>query len=386
MKKVLVRGPLLSESGYGNHARQVFRWLLNKHPELEITVQVLPWGATSWHINPNAENGLIGEIMKRTGDINKKFDISFQIQLPNEWDINLANFNVGISAIVEANRCNPKWIDACNTMNMIVVPSTYCENTLRATGTVSPPIFVIPESFTPEILNEKASIDIDFETSFNFLVVGTITGNNPFNDRKNIFFMIKWLCEEFKNDFDVGIILKTNIGRGTRLDWPSIESMLKKTIDEVRVGPYPKIHIIHGITSNLEIAGLYRHPKIKALVSATRGEGFGLPILEAAASALPVIVTEQSGHMDFMKLGKFTKIEYDMKQIHQSRQDQNIWMTGSNWAEAKEADFKKKVRKFKLSSLVPKDWANDLAKKICQIYNPNKIDDTYEATIGHIIK
>ena len=386
MKKVLVRGPLLSESGYGNHARQVFRWLLNKHPELEITVQVLPWGATSWHINPNAENGLIGEIMKRTGDINKKFDISFQIQLPNEWDINLANFNVGISAIVEANRCNPKWIDACNTMNMIVVPSTYCENTLRATGTVSPPIFVIPESFTPEILNEKASIDIDFETSFNFLVVGTITGNNPFNDRKNIFFMIKWLCEEFKNDSDVGIILKTNIGRGTRLDWPSIESMLKKTIDEVRVGPYPKIHIIHGITSNLEIAGLYRHPKIKALVSATRGEGFGLPILEAAASALPVIVTEQSGHMDFMKLGKFTKIEYDMKQIHQSRQDQNIWMTGSNWAEAKEADFKKKVRKFKLSSLVPKDWANDLAKKICQIYNPNKIDDTYEATIGHIIK
>lgn len=386
MKKVLVRGPLLSESGYGNHARQVFRWLLNKHPELEITVQVLPWGATSWHINPDAENGLIGEIMKRTGDINKKFDISFQIQLPNEWDINLANFNVGISAIVEANRCNPKWVDACNTMNMIVVPSTYCENTLRATGTVSPPIFVIPESFIPEILNEKASIDIDFETSFNFLVVGTITGNNPFNDRKNIFFMIKWLCEEFKNDSDVGIILKTNVGRGTRLDWPSVESMLKKTIDEVRAGPYPKIHIIHGIASNLEIAGLYRHPKVKALVSATRGEGFGLPILEAAASALPVIVTEQSGHMDFMKLGKFTKIEYDMKQIHQSRQDQNIWMAGSNWAEAREADFKKKVRKFKLSSSVPKDWANDLAKKICQTYNPNKIDDTYEATIGHIIK
>ena len=124
MKKVLVRGPLLSESGYGNHARQVFRWLLNKHPELEITVQVLPWGATSWHINPDAENGLIGEIMKRTGDINKKFDISFQIQLPNEWDINLANFNVGISAIVEANRCNPKWIDACNTIIFIVLQAS----------------------------------------------------------------------------------------------------------------------------------------------------------------------------------------------------------------------------------------------------------------------
>lgn len=386
MKKVLVRGPLLSESGYGNHARQVFRWLINKHPELEVTVQVLPWGTTSWHVNPDAEGGLIGEIMKRTGDISKKFDVSFQIQLPNEWDTKLADFNVGVSAIVEADRCNPKWVDACNTMNAVVVPSTYCENTLRATGKIITPIIVVPESFIPEVLNDNANINIDFETNFNFLVVGTITGNSPFNDRKNIFFMIKWLCEEFKNDPDVGIILKTNVGRGTKLDWPNIEEMLKKVINEVRVGQFPKIHIIHGITSNLEIAGLYRHPKVKALVSATRGEGFGLPVLEAAASALPVVITEQSGHMDFMKSGKFTKLEYDLQPIHESRQDQNIWMSGSKWAEVREADFKKKIRKFRVSSDVPKEWANDLAKKLRISHSPEAINNVYENLIWNFIK
>lgn len=386
MKKVLVRGPLLSESGYGNHARQVFKWLINKHPELEVTVQVLPWGTTSWYVNPDAEHGLIGEIMKRTGDVSKKFDVSFQIQLPNEWDTKLADFNVGVSAIVEADRCNPKWVDACNTMSAVIVPSTYCENTLRATGTITVPVIVVPESFISEVLDEKAKIDIDFETSFNFLVVGTITGNNPLNERKNIFFMIKWLCEEFKNDADVGIILKTNVGRGTKLDWPNIEEMIKKVINEVRVGQFPKIHIIHGITSNAEMAGLYRHPKIKALVSATRGEGFGLPILEAAASELPVIATEQSGHMDFMKLGKFTKLEYDLQPIHESRQDQNIWMPGSKWAEVREADFKKKIRKFRVSSAVPKEWAIDLAKKLRKTHSPTAIDNVYENLIGDFIK
>jgi glycosyltransferase involved in cell wall biosynthesis len=385
MKKILIRGPLLSESGYGNHARQVFRWILNKHPEADIRVQVLPWGTTSWHVNPDSEGGLIGEIMKRTGDVSQKFDISFQIQLPNEWDIKLANINIGISAIVEADKCNPKWIDACNAMNMVIVPSSYCQKTLQNSGNLTVPTHVIPESFIPEVVNENNRFNEDFETDFNFLVVGTITGNNPLNDRKNIFFTIKWLCEEFKNDSDVGIILKTNIGRGTKLDWPGVENMLKKAISEVRQGPFPKIHIVHGIMSNAEIAGLYRHPKVKALVTATRGEGFGLPILEAAASALPVIATEQSGHMDFMKSGKFTKLEYDMKPIHESRQDENIWMPGSNWAEVREADFKKKVRKFRVSSAVPKEWAQELAKKLLISHSPESIDSLYENLIGKII-
>lgn len=384
MKRILVRGPLLSESGYGNHARQVFRWLLNKHPNDEIRVQVLPWGMTSWHVDPSSEGGLIGEIMRRTSDVNQKFDISFQIQLPNEWDRNLANFNVGVTALVESDRCNPAWIDACNGMNLIVVPSSFCQQTLQATGNVRVPIVVVPESFTSEVLNENAKFDIDFETSFNFLLLGTLTGNNPFNDRKNIFFALKWLCEEFANDPDVGVILKTNVGRGTRLDWPQVESMLKKAISEVRKGPFPKIHIIHGITSSDEIAGLYRHPKVKALVAPTRGEGFGLPILEAAASGLPVAATEFSGHMDFMKQGKFIRFEYDMSQIHESRCDENIWMRGSKWAEVREADFKKKLRKFKSSSSVPKQWADELASKIKLSHSPDVIDEEYEKKIGNI--
>ena len=386
MKSVIIRGPLLSQSGYGNHARQVFRWILNKHPHDEIRVQVLPWGNTSWYVDPSAENGLIGEIMNRTGEISKKFDVSFQIQLPNEWDPNIANFNVGISAVVEADKCNPAWIDACNRMNTVVVPSSYCENTLRNTGEVRSPIVVVPESFTAEILQENDNIDLQLETSFNFLLIGTMTGNNPFNDRKNIFFALKWLCEEFANDPDVGIVVKTNIGRGTRMDWRQIEGVISRAVAEVRKGPYPKVHIVHGVMSNSEVASLYRHPKIKALVSPTRGEGFGLPLLEAAASGLPVATTGHSGHMDFMGLGKFIKFEYDLTQIHETRHDGNIWMQGSKWAEVREQDFKRKLRKFKTSHITPKEWAAELSKKLVVSHSPAAIDEEYEKKVGHVFR
>lgn len=385
MKSILVRGPLLSESGYGNHARQVFRWLLKTHPDCEICVQTLPWGNTSWFINPDAERGLIGEIMRRTGSIDRKFDVSFQIQLPNEWDSNIANVNVGITAVVEADVCNPAWVDACNRMSAVIVPSTFCESTLRKTGSIKVPIHVIPESFIPEILESENKFDSDFDTSFNFLILGTLTGNNPLNDRKNIFFAIKWICEEFANDPDVGIVLKTNVGRGTKMDWPQVEGVLRKAIGEVRKGPFPKIHIIHGITPSKDIAGLYVHPKVKALVAPTRGEGFGLPILEAAASGLPVATTDYSGHIDFMKHGKFIKFEYDLREIHESRCDPQIWMKGSKWAEVRELDFKKKLRKFKNSHAVPKQWADELSVKIRKMYSPDAIDEEYETKVGQLL-
>jgi hypothetical protein len=59
-------------------------------------------------------------------------------------------------------------------------------------------------------------------------------------------------------------------------------------------------------------------------------------------------------------------------------------MRGSKWAEVREADFKKKLRKFKSSSLVPKQWADELASKIKISHSPAAIDEEYEKNIGNI--
>ena len=120
--KILLRAPVLTSSGYGVHSRQIFDWL-HKMENIDLTVECLNWGKTPWLLNENLENGLIGKIMKYSKKLEPPYDITFQVQLPDEWDPSLGKKNIGITAAVETDRCNPKWVSACNVMDEVVVPS-----------------------------------------------------------------------------------------------------------------------------------------------------------------------------------------------------------------------------------------------------------------------
>jgi glycosyltransferase involved in cell wall biosynthesis len=394
MKTVLCRGPVLTQSGYGVHNRQVARWLLSR-PDLNVTFQALPWGNTPWYIDQSAQDGLIGEIMKRAGPPGGQYDVTIQLQLPNEWDLTLGKFNVGMTAAVETDKCNPTWVSACNKMNLIIVPSSHTKANLFSHGGLDTPTIVIPEAYADACAKQDDALSFDtlpkFSTNFNFLVFGQITGNNAMNDRKNTFFTLQWLFQTFKDDPDVGIVLKTNSGRNSLIDKGMTVNMLKQVIAEVRRGPYPKVHLLHGEMTDDEVAALYRHDQIKALVALTRGEGYGLPILEAATSGLPVIATGWSGHLDFLKHGKYVSIYYQLGEVHPSRIDNQIcidnqiFMKGSRWANPSEEDFKKRVLKFRTSSAVPKEWAVDLQSKLLKMYSFEQISKQYDEAFKDIL-
>ena len=378
MKTVVIRAPLLSYSGYGEHSRQIFRWL-EKRGDINLISQIVQWGTTTWMINGEMEDGLIGRIMESSKPIEGNPDVSFQVQLPDEWDPSLAKFNVGVSAFVETDKCNPEWIKNINSMDLVIVPTTFVKNTIQNTGNVTTPVIVVHESFNDFVTRNIDPLPIQVDTKFNFLIVGQFTGDDPWCDRKNLFFTIKWLCEAFQDDPDVGIIIKTNHGKGTRIDRGITRNKLSQLVAEVRSGQYPRLHLVHGNLTSEEIAGIYRHESCKCLVSLTRGEGFGLPLLEAAASKVPVIVTNWSGHLDFMKLGKFIPINYNLKQIPGSRSDGRIFIEGSRWAEPIEDDFKRKVKKFRNSYEKPMAWAADLSEKITENFSHEKICSYYNS-------
>ena len=100
---------------------------------------------------------------------------------------------------------------------------------------------------------------------------------------------------------------------------------MRSILGEVRCGSFPRVHLIHGNLTTDEIVGLYRNPSVKCLINLTRGEGFGLPILEAAACEIPVIVTNWSAHLDFLNLGKFIPVHYKLVYITSQRIDNIIF-------------------------------------------------------------
>ena len=387
MKKVVIRAPLLSKSGYGVHSRQVFQYLLSKQ-NLLVKTQIVPWGITPWYSNTESCSGLVGEAIRRSNTTpEENFDVSLQVILPNEWDASLATCNIGITAGVETDRSNPVWGSVhCNKMDKVIVPSIHAKKGLESSAMISTPIHIVPEAYFPELTTEASSIDLDLETSFNFLTVGVMTGQSPETDRKNLFYLIKWFLEEFKNDSDVGLIVKTNMGRETAIDKGNTAGVLRKVLHELGHQGTPKVYLLHGTMTRHEMNSLYREDSVKCLVSATRGEGFGLPMLEASIAGLPVLATNWSAHTEFLNLEKWPKFEYDLLPVHESRVDNNIFMQGALWAEPRAASVKKVMRKFYKSHTTPTNWAKSLSEKLREDYSLKGIIKKYDEVLGEVLR
>lgn len=384
--RILLRAPVFSMSGYGVHSRQIARWLIEKYSD--VIIQPVQWGNTPWYINPDALGGFIGKMMKLSSPVEGRCDISFQVQLPNEWSDNLANVNIGVTAGIETDICNPNWLECIMRMDHVVVPSSFTKSVFEKTLALCDKpegsedlldrVSVIPESYIFALDQEINDLELNLETNFNFLAIGQLTAKSSETDRKNTFNLIKWFCEEFRCDNDVGLVLKTNSGRDTKIDRSITECLLKSVLNEVRKGEFPRVHLLHGAMSEAEIASLYHHSKIHAFVSTTRGEGYGLPLLEASRAGLPVITTNWSGHLDFLRKGKFIKLDFELRNIPKDRIDGNIFIDKARWAEVSEQDVKKKLRKFKESPSIPQTWAKDLSLKIKENYSHDIISCKYD--------
>jgi glycosyltransferase involved in cell wall biosynthesis len=384
--RILLRAPLLTSSGYGVHSRQIFQ-AIESIPGINLEVECLNWGNTPWLINKETNDGLIGRIMKLSKKVEPPYDLTVQVQLPDEWDPSLGHKNIGISAMVETDRCNPKWVDACNKMDHVVVPSSFTKSVIRKSGVVNTAITVIPEWFNQYILdNSKLNIekDVIVKTKHNFLILGQMGSPNAEDDRKNIFNTIKWLSEHFKNRNDVGIILKTNMGRNTSIDKKITINIIEQM--KQHIGPSNvKIYLLHGTMSDQEIASLYLHKDIKCLVAATRGEGYGLPLIEAAAAGMPVIATNWSGHLDFLKQGSFLPVNYALKEIQDSRVDNRIFLKGFKWAEPDEASFKQCLQAIIDNYDIIKSKSENYKEYIRSNFSKSNISNIYKDLITEVL-
>ena len=387
--KILLRAPLLTLSGYGIHSRQVFEWL-DTLPNVDLTVEILQWGATPWLLSNETDNGIVGRIMSKSKEIKKgSYDYTFQVQLPDEWDETLGRKNIGISAFVETDRCSSLWIDKCNKMDAIIVPSTFTKTVAQRSGVIAVPVFVIPEWYNTHIDDhDLKATKLNLPSKFNFLMISSLTSQNPNDDRKNILFSIKWFCEQFKGDKKVSLVVKTSLGKGTKIDRNLTLNYLTKAIQEIRPGKFPKIQLIHGGMSQKEIAGIYKHKKICGFMSATKGEGYGLPLIEAAAQGIPIVVTGWSGHNEFLDRDLYLDVDYTLEEINDSKVDKRVFVKGSRWAKVNENDFKRKIQDLRDNYDLHSKNAEKMKKKIkaqfCKSVVINRYNDFFDTLRGPV--
>ena len=104
--------------------------------------------------------------------------------------------------------------------------------------------------------------------------------------------------------------------------------------------------------SEAEMKSLYAHPAIKCMVTATHGEGFGLPLFEFAQTGKLIVAPGWSGELDFLtypnEKGELTKgflaVDYTISPVQQEAVWNGVIQADSSWAFPDEISYKQRVR------------------------------------------
>ena len=341
----LVTAPVATRSGYGAHSRDICRALI-KLDRYDVKIWNVRWGNTpvnALHTDDPNDKIIIDRLIP-TPDLPKQPELHIHIVVPNEFQP-IAKYNIGITAGLEMSVVPPKWLEGMNRMNMNIVPATFvkkvmedCKFDIHDDKTNSKvgelksekPIEVLFEGADTNIYKKTTEFSKDFldemknvEESFNFLYVGHWLQGNLGEDRKDTGMLVKVFLETFKN-------MKKKPGLISVLDREDILSKIEK-IKEGVDGDLPNVYFLHGDLSDAEMNGLYNHPKVKAHVSFTHGEGFGRPLLEASLSGKPVIASNWSGHVDFLPKNLSILLDGSLSEVKKGAIADDFKVDGQKW-------------------------------------------------------
>jgi glycosyltransferase involved in cell wall biosynthesis len=353
--KCVIYAPIETYSGYGSRSRDVVKALVDlKKDEWDIKIISCRWGNTPWgFLDDNQEWTWMKEYILKT-PLNYKPDYMFWITIPSEFQ-KVGKYNIGITAGIETTVCSGPWIEGCNRMDLVIVPSQHSKNVFESTvfnmlneqkQTVgqlkcTTPIKVLFEGFNTEIYRILGDIDTstplyndinNIPEDFAYLFVGTWLPGVIGEDRKNVGLLIKSFLEVFKNKTEApALILKTSLGGSSYISRREILKRINDIKKTIVAETLPNIYVLNGDISDEEMNLLYNHPKVKAMISLTKGEGFGRPLLEFSQTGKPMLVSGWSGHVDFLNPLCVTFLSGELKDIHPSTVVKDMLIEGSKW-------------------------------------------------------
>tara|TARA_R110002051_G_scaffold324103_1_gene420048 strand:- start:550 stop:1878 length:1329 start_codon:yes stop_codon:yes gene_type:complete len=353
--------PIDTYSGYGARSRDLVKSIIELD-KYDVKIIGMRWGTTSFgFINDNSEwHFLKNHIIQK---MDKQPDIWAQVTVPNEFN-NIGKYNIGFTAGIETSLCAAPWIDGMNRMDINIVSSEHSKqvflnskfdkfdqktNQKVGIAELSKPIEVLLEganldTYKPLKNSEFTELNLlkdinSIPEDFAFLFVGHWMQGDLGEDRKNVGVTIKSFYETFKNKKKKpALILKTSTVNSSYIDRREI----MRKIDIIRSqtnGNLPTVYLLHGNFSNEEMNELYNHPKVKAMVSHTKGEGFGRPLLEFSLVNKPIICSGWSGQLDFLHKDFTLLLQGQLANVHPSAQQKDMLIAESQWFQANPMDI-----------------------------------------------
>jgi hypothetical protein len=340
MKPVFVIScPIDTYSGYGARSRDIVKAIIKTD---KYDVKILPqrWGATPWSFieDHKEEWGFLQSHILTEPKLTQKPEIWAQITIPNEFTP-VGKYNIGITAGIETTAVKGEWVEGCNRMNLVITSSEFAKKTFEAMNyevknkqgqlqghlKLTTPIEVIFEGANTDLYkvieqNQIKTINLDsIKESFAYLFVGHWVPGNFGEDRKNVSLLVKAFYETFKNKKNKpALILKTSGAGSSYMDRDVILDKINKIKQSVNSKDLPNIYLLHGDFSDSEVNELYNHSKVKAMVSLTKGEGFGRPLLEFSLIKKPIIASGWSAHTEFLDSNLTVSLKGDLKPVDPS--------------------------------------------------------------------
>ena len=151
---------------------------------------------------------------------------------------------------------------------------------------------------------------------FRFLLIG------KYEMRKSINESIDAFAQVFGNNPDIELVIKSDFFKDPELKKNELDNKILST-------GVNNIKLVWGYQTIAQISNLYRSSDI--FLFPTKAEGWGLPLIEAAACGLPLITTYHSGQTEFINDIKSSCIlvDYQLEPI-ECKEDQGFYPAKDN--------------------------------------------------------
>jgi len=326
--KMLFVGPLRDFSGYASASRDYVRALDSVGANLVTRDLRYDGGAyerTTKELaiaQNNAQN----------------INIVIQQTTPNEMEHKPGCFNVGIFCW-ETDRLPEMWVQQLNRMDLVIVP---CEDNLqvaRKSGVIVP-IEKVHYASDPSRYQKTVAPFVlpGAPDAFKLLAIC------QYSKKKGIDPLLKAYFSEFGDQDNTVLILKTYFGPSDGEDERQRMGRLIGVIKEaMRLKRYPRVQLIHGVSSFEEIERLYATADCYCLPS--RGEGWGVPHFDALGYGLPAIATRGTGPEEFITPANGWLVDSHLSPCVDMPHPHDFMYTAKdNWHEPQVCDLRRCMR------------------------------------------